>query len=78
MVARYSTQNQHTGTSELSVPAQIALAENIPAKTPLRFTVYTTAFSLSRGEPKVLYLWLRVGFLRREFQAQFSVIKSGT
>lgn len=30
------------------VPAQIALAENIPAKLLLGLTVYTTAYGLSR------------------------------
>ena len=28
--------------------------------------------------PLVMYLWLRVGFMKVEFQAQFSVTKSGT
>jgi len=36
---------------------------------------YTKSGMVSR---KILYLWLRVGLLEREFQAQFPVKKSGT
>src|SRR2546421_12643196 len=40
--------------------------------------IFQGAIDRHQSKGPILYLWLRVSYLRRNFQAQFSAIKSGT